>query len=152
MTSTQLYPPRAVSPEPWPKVEIDPRDPNYYIVYSGKRNRGGLESADAVVNNFFDQSYIHTRMGWGKSRNSKFKGYPTPELDSENIHFSLVGPTICEGQCTVLLNRESPEEKFWIKNAYGEYVLVEPVNIQNLLEFVLRDYSYSTPAFRIHGH
>ncbi|KAJ3864168.1 hypothetical protein EV359DRAFT_64252 [Lentinula novae-zelandiae] len=130
ITSTQAYPPPSVSgPKPWPKVKIDLRDPNYYIVYSGTKDRGGLGSADAVVNEFFDDPYIQTRLGWGRSNDARFKGYPTPELDRENIHFSLVGPTICGGkyrQCTVLLNRKSPEKKFWIKNAYGEYVLVEP--------------------------
>ncbi|KAJ4497615.1 hypothetical protein C8R41DRAFT_917345 [Lentinula lateritia] len=130
ITSTQPYPPPSVSgPKPWPKVKIDLRDPNYYIVYSGTKDRGGLGSADAVVNEFFDNPYIQTRLGWGRSNDARFKGYPTPDLDSKNIHFSLVGPTICGGkyrQCTVLLNRKSPKKKFWIKNASGEYVLVEP--------------------------
>ncbi|KAJ4493557.1 hypothetical protein C8J55DRAFT_499093 [Lentinula edodes] len=128
--STQLYPPPSVSGHgPWPKVRIDLRDPNYYIVYSGTKDRGGRGSADAVVNSFFDNSDIQTRLEWGKAHDARFKGYPNPDLDSKNIHFSLVGPTICGGkyrQCTVLLNRKSPEEKFWIKNSYGEYVLVEP--------------------------
>ncbi|KAJ3993164.1 hypothetical protein F5050DRAFT_765942 [Lentinula boryana] len=127
------YPVPSISnSKPWPKVTPDSKDPNIYVVYSNIKREGSSHfraTSDTLVHNFLDLSQVRNELKLGGSYDFKFMRYPDSDVDKENLHFSIVGPSVCgvrRRQCTVLLNRKSPNEKYWIMNEDGE--IIEPVS------------------------
>ncbi|KAJ3796416.1 hypothetical protein GGU11DRAFT_746153 [Lentinula aff. detonsa] len=116
--------------KPWPEVTPDSKDPNIYVVYSNIKNEGSRRlsaTSDTLVHNLLGLSEVRDTLNLGHSYDPNFMRYPDSVEDQENLHFSIVGPSVCgvaRRQCTVLLNRKSPNEKYWIKNVDGE--IIEP--------------------------
>ncbi|KAJ3979952.1 hypothetical protein F5890DRAFT_807532 [Lentinula detonsa] len=130
--SAPPYPlPSISNSKPWPKVTPDSKDPNIYVVYSNIKERDHrlLTTSDTLVHDFLGRPRVQKILNLGSSCDPNFMRYPDSDEDRENLHFSIVGPSVCgvaRRQCTVLLNRKSPKEKYWIKNVDGEIIAPNP--------------------------
>ncbi|KAJ4490782.1 hypothetical protein J3R30DRAFT_134817 [Lentinula aciculospora] len=127
--SAPPYAPPSISKDkPWPKVQRDRNDPNIYIVYSSSKDHKD-HAAENLVSEFLHRTQIQNVLELEHKLDIiQSKNYPKLSIDGTDPHFSIVGPEICGGdrrQCNVLLNRKSPEVKWWIQDSSGK-VIAEP--------------------------
>ncbi|KAJ3754939.1 hypothetical protein EV360DRAFT_73281 [Lentinula raphanica] len=96
-----------------------------YIVFSSpspERSSASLDE-DRIIDDFL--KYPQMKQIWDPKEFPNgivYIGFPDPILDKHDIHFSIIGPRICEGHCMASIDREQPVLKCWIQDAIGNIV------------------------------
>ncbi|KAJ3772513.1 hypothetical protein FB446DRAFT_703780 [Lentinula raphanica] len=96
-----------------------------YIVFSSpspERSSASLDE-DRIIDDLL--KYPQMKQIWDSKEFPNgivYIGFPDPILDKHDIHFSIIGPRICEGHCMASIDREQPVLKCWIQDAIGNIV------------------------------